>query len=186
MQNKATRVIAVFKIMTEYRVMATRLLVPSIMRRTNMQTDILTQPNPIGDANVCNDSELQKFAQGRQDVDNVPPHAVLYLENYQNFSVHGEELIVVSLDGAVWKSLGVIAYPCNVCHEIVPPMRVFLESYINTQCNKNCSECKGERNDTKSRRATIYIGGKVAWRCFSHHEKVEDEQKYDCYDASAV
>ena len=47
MQNTATRVIAVFKIMTEYRVMATRLCVLSMRRRTKMQTDILTKPTPI-------------------------------------------------------------------------------------------------------------------------------------------
>lgn len=65
-------------------------------------------------------------------------------------------------------------------------MRVFLESHIDTQRYKYCSECKDERNDTKSHRATVDIRGKVAWQCFGHHEEMEDEQKRDCYDASAV
>lgn len=47
MQNTATKVIAVFKIMTQYRVMATRRCVLSIRRRMKMQTDILTKPTPI-------------------------------------------------------------------------------------------------------------------------------------------
>lgn len=47
MQNTATRVIAVFMIMTEYRVIATRLCALSIRRRRKMQTDSLTKPTPI-------------------------------------------------------------------------------------------------------------------------------------------
>ena len=65
-------------------------------------------------------------------------------------------------------------------------MRVLLESYIYTQRYKNCSECKGDRNDTKSHRTTVYIRGKVAWQCVSHYDNVEDEQKCDYYDASAA
>lgn len=58
----------------------------------------LKEAYPDNEANLSYSNDFQEFAQGRENVDDVPPHTVLDFEIYEEFPTNGKKLRNVNID----------------------------------------------------------------------------------------